>query len=116
MIYIKRIWVILLSLFLILLCSCNESDTVSRKEIEVLLPDGSLANGNSLPDTIDGNSVIVETEKPALDYYVGNNSSKKFHSADCSHAEKIKDANKVYFSSYDEFLKNGFTPCKSCNP
>lgn len=48
--------------------------------------------------------------------YVGNSNTKKFHSPYCSSADKIKDSNRVTFSSREDAISRGYTPCKLCNP
>ncbi len=96
-------------------CSNNGTDTVSRKEIEVLMPNGTTASGE-LPETIDQSSVGVETQRPTSKNYVGSKTTKKYHRSSCSYAEKIKAENKVYFSTKNDFLNSGYSPCKSCKP
>ncbi len=44
--------------------------------------------------------------------YIGNKSSKKFHTPDCSSLPSEK--NRVEFDSYDEAIEAGYTPCGSC--
>ncbi len=53
------------------------------------------------------------TEDPK---YIGNKSSKKFHSSECSGVENMSENNKVEFYSRDEAINSGYTPCKQCNP
>ncbi|MGC8843490.1 MAG: thermonuclease family protein [bacterium] len=48
--------------------------------------------------------------------YVGNKSSMKFHKLNCPWAKRISEQNRVYFKTRDEAIKQGFTPCKVCNP
>lgn len=48
--------------------------------------------------------------------YIANANTGKFHYASCNHAQKIKDYNKVYLSSRDEAISQGYVPCKVCNP
>ena len=48
--------------------------------------------------------------------YVGNNNSHKFHYPDCQSVIQMKEKNKCFFSSRDEAISQGFTPCKNCNP
>ena len=48
--------------------------------------------------------------------YIGNSNTKKFHTSYCSHADRIKDSNKVFFSSRDDAIASGYVPCKVCNP
>ena len=49
--------------------------------------------------------------------YVLNTNSKTFHKPDCASVGKIKDSNKQTFvGTREEAIKNGYSPCKSCNP
>lgn len=48
--------------------------------------------------------------------YVGNSNSGKFHVASCSSVGKMSEKNKVFFSSRDEAINQGYVPCKRCNP
>ena len=49
--------------------------------------------------------------------YVLNTNSKTFHKMDCASVGKIKDSNKQTFvGTREEAIKNGYSPCKSCNP
>lgn len=50
------------------------------------------------------------------DSYVGNSNSGKFHAPGCGDVNKMKDSNKVYFSSRDEAINAGYTPCGHCHP
>ncbi len=115
--FVRKFLVLLFALILALLTSCSENTTSSHPDIVVNLPDGSIANGQtSLPDSIDKDTVSVGKPDVIVDYYVGSSTTKKFHLKDCTWAQKLKEENKVYFSGYNEFIKNGFTPCKTCNP
>ena len=48
--------------------------------------------------------------------YVGNANSGKFHYASCSSVNKMSEGNKVFFSSRDDAVNQGYEPCKRCNP
>ncbi|MDO5860087.1 thermonuclease family protein [Methanobrevibacter sp.] len=48
--------------------------------------------------------------------YVGNANSGKFHYASCSSVNKMSEGNKVFFTSRDEAINQGYVPCKRCNP
>ena len=48
--------------------------------------------------------------------YVGNSNSGKFHVASCSSVGKMSEKNKVFFSSRDAAINQGYVPCKRCNP
>ncbi len=48
--------------------------------------------------------------------YVGNANTGKFHVSSCSSVNKMSEKNKVFFSSRDEAINQGYVPCKRCNP
>ncbi len=48
--------------------------------------------------------------------FIGNSSSRIYHTNDCTSAAKISAANTVYFKTKKEALKAGYTPCKTCKP
>lgn len=48
--------------------------------------------------------------------YVGNSNSGKFHAPGCGDVNKMKPSNKVYFSSRDEAVSAGYSPCGHCHP
>lgn len=46
--------------------------------------------------------------------YIGNRNSKKFHLPDCHTLPA--EHNRAYFSTRDEAIQKGYTPCQNCNP
>ena len=48
--------------------------------------------------------------------YVASKNSDKFHTSSCGHAERIKSGNRIYFSSRQDALDSGYSPCKHCDP
>ena len=70
------------------------------------------ATGDSRLDDGTGGS-----SQSARKTYVLNTNSKTFHKPDCASVGKIKDSNKQTFvGTREEAIKNGYSPCKSCNP
>lgn len=63
-------------------------------------------------------SVPVSNTAPAetQNSYTANKNSGIFHFSECSSAKKMKDANKVFYSSREEALAAGYVPCERCNP
>ncbi len=47
---------------------------------------------------------------------VGSTSSNKYHRPDCRFAVKIKPENRIYFANAEEAERQGYQPCKTCNP
>ncbi len=48
--------------------------------------------------------------------YVASINSDKFHFPSCSSASQISDENKIYFTSREEAVAAGYSPCGRCNP
>lgn len=79
----------------------------------------------------DGNTHVADTHSPSSSSdssstdsssssgsgsYVGNANTGKFHVSSCSSVNKMSEKNKVFFSSRDEAINQGYVPCKRCNP
>jgi len=52
------------------------------------------------------------TKETAL--YVGSKNSTKYHLLTCPGAKQISEENKVYFSSKEDALKQGYSPASNC--
>lgn len=63
--------------------------------------------------TFNGKEEITTTQTTQ---YIGSRNTKKYHREDCQYVKTISDKNKVYFSSSQEGQKEGYIPCKACNP
>ena len=48
--------------------------------------------------------------------YIGNKRSHKFHRQECRWAKKMSSNNSVFFKSRQKAKKQGYVPCKVCNP
>jgi competence protein ComEC len=48
------------------------------------------------------------------DNFIGNKNTKKFHKPTCSSLPV--EHNKVYFNTRDKAVREGYVPCKRCNP
>jgi beta-lactamase superfamily II metal-dependent hydrolase len=48
--------------------------------------------------------------------FIGNASTMKFHTLDCSAGSKIADRNVIYFKTREDAVNQGYVPCKLCNP
>jgi len=78
--------------------------------------------GPKPPDSGDGRSLTQVPTKEregqtAIEYtYVASKNSNVFHNPDCRWAKNISPNNLVTYSSRDEAIKAGKTPCKSCKP
>jgi len=73
--------------------------------------------GNSSPGTSDSSNAGSNVQSSAgSGAYVGNANTRVFHYSSCSYVNRMKEGNKVYFSTRDEAIAAGYRPCKVCNP
>ena len=60
------------------------------------------------------NPLIIEE---AIDNYIANKNSKKFHYPSCKSVDQMSEKNKWYYNgSRDTLIEQGYVPCKNCNP
>lgn len=75
----------------------------------------------------DGNTVTFRTEKAAdtatnptgnfaLQTYIGNAGTRKFHLPDCASARNIQEEKRVEFYSRLQAVLEGYEPCGRCKP
>ena len=70
------------------------------------------ADGSDVQITWQNQSAQPEAVEPAATTYIGNKNSKKLHTEDCSNLPG--ENNRVEFTSYDEAMAAGYTPCGNC--
>ena len=76
-------------------------------------------SGTHVADTHSSSSSSSSTsssDSSGTGSYVANGNSGKFHVASCSSVSKMSENNKIFFSSRDEAISQGYEPCKICNP
>ena len=78
-------------------------------------------DGTSLTVSSNGERIASYTtgEKrttPEKLNYIGNRSSLFFHDPTCEGGKTMKEKNKVTFSTREEAIKQGYSPCPHCNP
>lgn len=72
-----------------------------------------IVTGGSSQNLIEKRS---DTQKPDLRVIISKNStSKKYHFLWCPGAEKIKEENKIYFSSEAEAQSRGYALARNCS-
>lgn len=128
----KRILYLLL-IFIFMLSGCGNSDyskNESHTQVVINMPSDDTVNGyrtdsasvpNSQPE-IYTSSAVTDAAPAATnsitttESFCGNKSSKVFHLSTCGSVSNMKEENKVYLSSRDEYISQGYTPCKRCSP
>ena len=49
--------------------------------------------------------------------YIANRNTHKFHYPDCRSVAQMKESNKWYYNgTRDDLIRQGYDPCKNCNP
>ena len=71
---------------------------------------GKTATKNSLTSSVSNNGKSVTGK------FVASANSNKFHYPTCRWAKKISSSNKISFNNRNDAIKNGYQPCKVCNP
>ncbi len=79
--------------------------------IRTAMPTASPTATAKVTTTTQGNK--AKTEK-AETTYIGNKKSKKFHRTDCRTLPA--ENNRVFLKSYEDAVKQGYSPCGNCNP
>lgn len=78
---------------------------------------GYSSSGTSYSSSSSGSSGSTTTyHSGTSNSYVGNSNTGKFHAPGCNSVDRMKPSNKVYFSSRDEAVGSGYSPCHNCNP
>lgn len=89
------------------------NDTIPN---QCLILDFYNSNGELISFDDSYSDTATNTNTDSSVSYVASANSDKFHDPSCSAANKIKDANKVTFSSREEAINSGYQPCGICNP
>ena len=72
-----------------------------------------MSDGETVVFTWEKQSALPENTQPASDTaYIGNRNSHKFHLPTCSGLPEEK--NQVTFSTYQQAIDAGYTPCSRC--
>lgn len=91
-----------------------EADTLSVNAVATAKPDDVQSGGGSVSadmGDITGNGEDISENESS---YIGNGNSHKFHKPSCSYLPA--EQNRVYFSSREEAVNEGYAPCKKCDP
>lgn len=95
-------------------------DQTDKREIAIAEPSAACtelfrnaAGSRSTTEVVQDNTVAKEEKTVKL--YVASKNSKVFHKTGCSFAAKIKEENKIWFSSVKEAELKGFKPHSCVN-
>lgn len=115
----KIIVTLLLCLSLISFCGCERKEEKPSEQNSapiVVMPDDKIkATVNGYKKEQESKTETDNTITVA-NGYVGNKSTKKFHTSSCQYAKKIKEENLETSKIKSDFADKGYTACKKCNP
>ncbi|UCD82606.1 MAG: thermonuclease family protein [Desulfobacterales bacterium] len=113
-------------------------DQYGRMLAYIFLPDGSFVNFRLLQNglayylyrlpNVKYEKILYHAQREAMasrkglwrnwkeksDRYIGNPKSRRFHSAACPFAKKIKPTNRIEFASRWDAFQAGYAPAKKC--
>lgn len=78
--------------------------------------DTHVADTHTSSSTSSSSSDTSSSSSSSSGSYVANANTGKFHISSCSSVSKMSEGNKVFLSSRDEAINQGYVPCKRCNP
>ena len=78
--------------------------------------DTHVANTHSSSSTTNSPTSAESTSSSSSANYIGNSNTGKFHKSSCSSVSDMSESNKVFFSSRDDAISQGYIACKRCNP
>ena len=87
---------------------------ISEKALE--REDSGVVTGKKKEPKIGSLQASSTPSREAEGKFMGSITSKKYHRPDCRYALKIKPENCIYFQSIEDAEKQGYLPCKVCNP
>ena len=92
---------------------------LDRPAADVAVPFGSMRPTVPLPkspvvESMEQGDESGQKTVTAPGSYVASKNSNKYHYPWCSGAQRISDANKIYFSSVEEARKSGYIPAANC--
>lgn len=121
--YMYKFILILCSVLALLnLSACNVHPMKEYPKPVIVLPYDEMAetvNGYKTdapePPASESNSSSSLDSSPTEGKFIGNKSSKKFHTRDCRYAKNMKEENMVIFDDLDAARSAGYTACSVCS-
>ncbi len=91
--------------------------TTEQSETTTTMPPTETTETETTTTPVETTAVTTTTaeEKQAITYVLNTN-TKKIHYQHCSSVKDIKDKNLGSTTDFDQAIKDGYVPCKRCNP
>ena len=93
--------------------SVSNADAAKPSSVHVTV---SPVKGTPIPVQTDAPSAEPSEPAQAQGEYTASSRSDKFHLPSCPSAARISDDNRVWFSTRDEAVTAGYSPCGRCKP
>lgn len=94
----------------------KEPSVISDEDLKAYLARQIRENKSNATAPLENLSRGEDSMAAAIGSLVGSTSSNKYHRPDCRFAVKIKPENRVYFANAKEAQRQGYQPCRTCNP
>ena len=93
--------------------AATNSEPATTSSVNKNTDNSSLSDDHS--SNLDNSSSSSESTATSGSY-IANANTGVFHYSWCRYVSRMKDSNKVYFSSSTAAENAGYRPCKICNP
>ncbi len=85
-----------------------------RDPVQILRPSIALSEGGKSTNNVPMSAAALVASDSAKGLLVASKSGKKYHFPWCAGASQIAEKNKIWFDSYEEAQKAGYTPASNC--
>ena len=86
---------------------------LAEEKFEIQISGANIIDAESIK-TIDDSPVETKKGEKASGRIVVSKNGEVYHLESCSGAKRIKEENKIYFSSIEEAMKAGYRPAANC--
>ncbi len=99
-------------------CCCIAACSALGFALSAPLPDAAVSAVHVTVIPAEHTPLPSETKAPAQAQgaYTASSASDRFHLPSCSSAANISEDNRLWFSSREEAVSAGYTPCGHCEP
>lgn len=89
----------------------------TKPDLSIVKPTSVPSEESEASDSVSSESIPPELDLNVFPHLILNSETKKFHKWDCRYAFACTgDKYKESYLSKEELIKQGYSPCKNCNP
>ena len=108
----KKILTLLFALIILSLVGCS----IAPKEYIVKDSNTQTTQTQSLPQSTEPVEEVKKDTAVTEVNFIGNANSYKFHKPECSSVDQMNESNKVFITTREDAIEDGYESCQRCNP